>query len=198
VYGTSKKLIEWSQNEPKNDAEWSWIPSENVLTARHVGSGAPWLSVQSIAAIDRKEPFFNGIRVSKKLTGLQGANPAALKVGDLVQVTLTVKTQSSLDWLVINDPVPSGASVLGKGLDGESTMGGDSDGRSSRYPSFVESGFDSVRAYYESVSDGEIVYSYKLRINNAGTFTMPVTRAEAMYAPEVFAELPNESWKVGR
>ena len=30
-----------------------------------------------------------------------------------------------------------------------------------------------------------------LHLNNAGEFTLPATRVEAMYAPEVFGEAPN-------
>ena len=31
-----------------------------------------------------------------------------------------------------------------------------------------------------------------MRLNNPGEFQMPETRVEALYAPEMFAELPNE------
>jgi uncharacterized protein YfaS (alpha-2-macroglobulin family) len=32
---------------------------------------------------------------------------------------------------------------------------------------------------------------YTLRLNNAGDFALPASRVEAMYAPEMFGELPN-------
>ena len=65
-------------------------------------------------------------------------------------------------------------------------------------PVFVENAFDAVRSYYQFVGDGSFSFSYTMRINNAGTFRLPVTRVEAMYAPEVFAELPNVAWTVHR
>jgi uncharacterized protein YfaS (alpha-2-macroglobulin family) len=37
---------------------------------------------------------------------------------------------------------------------------------------------------------------YALRLNQAGVFGLPPTRVEALYAPEVFAEIPNESIQV--
>jgi uncharacterized protein YfaS (alpha-2-macroglobulin family) len=37
---------------------------------------------------------------------------------------------------------------------------------------------------------------YRLRFNNAGELGLPVTRVEAMYAPEMFAELPNAPIRV--
>ena len=39
---------------------------------------------------------------------------------------------------------------------------------------------------------------YTLRLNNAGDFALPPTRAEALYAPEMFGELPNARWKVAQ
>jgi len=36
-----------------------------------------------------------------------------------------------------------------------------------------------------------------VRLNNPGEFNLPATRVEAMYAPEMFGELPNASLTVG-
>ena len=38
--------------------------------------------------------------------------------------------------------------------------------------------------------------SYTVRLNNVGEFALPPTRVEAMYAPEMFGELPNARVKV--
>jgi uncharacterized protein YfaS (alpha-2-macroglobulin family) len=35
-----------------------------------------------------------------------------------------------------------------------------------------------------------------VRLNNAGEFALPPTRAEALYAPEMFGEIPNAKLKV--
>jgi len=32
---------------------------------------------------------------------------------------------------------------------------------------------------------------YTVRLNNEGTFLLPPTRVEALYAPEMFGEIPN-------
>ena len=32
---------------------------------------------------------------------------------------------------------------------------------------------------------------YTVRLNNVGTFSLPPSRVEAMYAPEMFGEVPN-------
>ena len=48
-----------------------------------------------------------------------------------------------------------------------------------------------MRAYYDVLPAGSHSFSYALRLNQDGDFGLPPTRAEAMYAPEFFGELPN-------
>ena len=50
--------------------------------------------------------------------------------------------------------------------------------------------FDSYRAYFEYLPKGKRVIQYTMRLNNPGTFVMPASRIEAMYAPEMFGETP--------
>jgi uncharacterized protein YfaS (alpha-2-macroglobulin family) len=47
------------------------------------------------------------------------------------------------------------------------------------------------RAYYEFVPKGRFTVEYTMRLNNEGRFALPPTRVEAMYAPEMFGEVPN-------
>ena len=49
----------------------------------------------------------------------------------------------------------------------------------------------AFRAYYAFVPAGRWTLEYTLRLDNPGTFVLPATRVEAMYAPEMFGELPN-------
>ena len=56
---------------------------------------------------------------------------------------------------------------------------------------FEERGFEGYRAYYRFVPKGHWSVEYTVRLNNPGTFQLPATRVEAMYAPEMLGELPN-------
>ena len=38
--------------------------------------------------------------------------------------------------------------------------------------------------------------SLPVRVNNAGRFDLPATRVEALYSPEMFGEIPNETVRV--
>jgi uncharacterized protein YfaS (alpha-2-macroglobulin family) len=37
-------------------------------------------------------------------------------VGDVVKVTLEISAQSDMSWVVVDDPIPAGASIQGSGL----------------------------------------------------------------------------------
>lgn len=56
---------------------------------------------------------------------------------------------------------------------------------------FQERGLEALKAYYEYVPEGISKLQYTIRLNNSGTFALPVSRVEAMYAPEMFGETPN-------
>ena len=62
---------------------------------------------------------------------------------------------------------------------------------------FEERKFDSFRAYYRFVPKGKWTVEYTARLNNAGEFLLPPTRVEALYSPEMFAEIPNAQVSVG-
>jgi alpha-2-macroglobulin len=94
---------------------------------------------------------------------------------------------------VVKDGVPSGATILGRGLARESNIaqqGERSEGWT--WPSFIERASESYRAYYRWVPKGKWVSEYTVRLNNAGVFKLPPVRVEAMYAPDVYGEAPVE------
>ena len=61
---------------------------------------------------------------------------------------------------------------------------------------FVERSFEAYRAYYEYLPQGKTRIEYTVRLNNAGDFSLPPTRVEALYAPEVFGAAPNSKVRV--
>jgi uncharacterized protein YfaS (alpha-2-macroglobulin family) len=81
------------------------------------------------------------------------------------------------------------------GQDSRLTMQGETN-KEWIWPAFEERSFESYRAYYSFVPKRKWSLEYTLRLNNAGVFQLPPTRVEAMYAPEMFGELPNKSIRV--
>ena len=117
--------------------------------------------------------------------------------GDVARVSLTLEAQSDTGWVVVDDPIPAGASVLGTGLGHDAgllTQGEKREGWV--HPAFEERRFDAFRAYYSFVPKGKFTVEYTVRLNNPGSFVLPATRVEAMYAPEMFGELPNAKLEV--
>jgi hypothetical protein len=113
--------------------------------------------------------------------------------GDILRVTLEVDASADMAWAVVTDPVPAGASILGGGLGRDSviaTQGEKNTGRGA-WPAFEERDFATFRSYYEYLPKGVARMQYTIRLNNAGTFALPPSRVEAMYAPEMFGEAPN-------
>ncbi|MEX3934769.1 alpha-2-macroglobulin [Paraburkholderia phymatum] len=215
--GATDKVISWSQpaSAAMNDASATAVTKTAVmkptdvrsqllpwplgarnapvpLTLTHDGNGKPWATIESLAAVALKAPFTAGYRITKTVTPIDPAVKGVNTRGDIVRVHLDIDAQTDMTWVVVNDPVPSGATILGSGLGRDSeaaTQGEKSKGYA--WPSFVERGFDGYRAYYDYVPKGKFSVEYTIRLNNVGTFGLPPTRAEALYAPSTFGVLPN-------
>jgi len=123
---------------------------------------------------------------------VSGAAALVWSRGDVVKVRLEIDAQSDMTWVVVNDPIPSGATILGSGLgrDSEAATQGEKspDGA---WPAFIERDFDGYRAYYDYLPKGKLSVEYTVRLNNVGTFGLPPTRVEALYAPSVYGLWPN-------
>jgi uncharacterized protein YfaS (alpha-2-macroglobulin family) len=102
-----------------------------------------------------------------------------------------------MTWVVVTDPIPAGATLLGSGLGRDSAIATTSERPSgSAWLAYEERSFEAFRSYYEYVPKGKFTMTYTFRINNPGEFSLPPTRVEAMYAPEMFGESPNPKWTV--
>lgn len=162
------------------------------LSVTQDGSGQPWLTVQSLAAVPRTQPLFAGYQVKKTLTAIEQAVPGRYTRGDLLRVTLSVTASTDMTWVVVSDPIPAGASILGSGLGRDSLIATQGETRTgAAWPAFEERSFEAYRSYYRYLPKGTVQLQYTLRLNNVGDFAVPPTRVEALYAPEVFGEAPN-------
>ena len=171
--------------------------SRDTLTVTHQGTGKPWLTLQSIAAIQLKEPFNAGYQIKKTITPVEQAVKGVYTRGDVLRITLEVNASADMTWVVITDPVPGGATILGSGLGRDSQIATSGEKKSGAgWPAFEERSFEAFRSYYEYLPKGVVKMEYTVRLNNVGDFALPPSRAEAMYAPEMFGEAPNARVKV--
>jgi uncharacterized protein YfaS (alpha-2-macroglobulin family) len=159
------------------------------------------LTLQSLAAVELKAPFNAGYQIKKTITPVEQAKKAlpagSYTRGDVLRITLEVNASSDMTWVAITDPVPGGATILGSGLgrDSEIATQGEKQGGAG-WSAFEERSFESFRSYYAYLPKGVVKMEYTVRLNNVGTFSLPPSRVEAMYAPEMFGEAPNMRVKV--
>jgi uncharacterized protein YfaS (alpha-2-macroglobulin family) len=162
------------------------------LLARHEGSGKPWLTLQTLAAVPLSEPVAAGYRISRTVTPVQQKAPGRFSRGDVLRVRVQVDASADMGWVVLSDPVPTGATLLGSGLGRDSAIATQGERRdSSGWLAYEERRAEAWRAYWEWLPRGRHVVEYTLRLNSSGRFGLPPTRVEAMYAPGQFGEAPN-------
>jgi hypothetical protein len=173
---------------------------KDMLTVTQQGTGKPWLTLQSVAAVQLKAPFNAGYGIKKTITPVEQAVKNVYSRGDVLLITLEVNATADMTWVAITDPIPAGATILGGGLGRDSEIATKDEKRSDNsgrgWPAFEERSFESFRSYYEYLPKGVVKMEYTIRLNNVGNFSLPPSRVEAMYAPEMFGEAPNAKMQV--
>lgn len=176
---------------------WSKDGSKETLTVTHQGTGKPWLTIQSLAAVPLAAPFNAGYQIKKTITAVEQAVAGKYSRGDVLRVSVEVISSADMTWVAVTDPIPGGATILGGGLGRDSAIASSGERSSGNaWPAFEERSFEAFRAYYEYVPKGRFKFEYTVRLNNVGDFALPPSRVEAMYAPEMFGEIPNARIRV--
>ena len=163
----------------------------------HDGSGKPWVTVTSKAAVPVTVPFCSGYRITKTIV------PVEQKVaGKYVARRRGARAPGHRR---------AGRRDLGGGQRSDPwrrhharhrprsrrpDRSGTREGRLRGWLAYQERSFEAFRAYYRYLPKGAFSVEYTVRLNNPGRFGLPQTRVEAMYAPEMFGESPNAAWTV--
>lgn len=175
-----KKSFVWAQSQKGGALDFGWTSTgDHTVDLKHVGTGAPWSIVAVNAAIPLTTKVERSIQVTKTVIPAQ----STYKKGDVVTVTLKVKPQRDMSFVSLMDPIPAGAKILGSA-------------EGNAWPDTQETAYDAYRASFSWVDGTGFELTYKVQLNNAGTFKLPATRVEAIYMPENFAEVPNTDWTV--
>jgi uncharacterized protein YfaS (alpha-2-macroglobulin family) len=184
----------------KKNQNWNFTLSDKKiqdLKITHNGQGKPWASIQVSAAIPLAKDWDNGIRIRKNTKSIEKKNLlGSNSVGDIIRVRLDWELSAPRTWVVIDDPIPTGATILGTGLGRDSASSSEGEIQNDFYPAYQERSFSGFRSYYEYLPAGKYSLEYTYRLNTQGKFSLPPTRAEAMYSPDIFGETPNEDWSV--
>jgi len=172
---------------------------QNRQPGRH---GKPWVTLQSVASVPVTEPVNAGYRITRDVQAIDPHKPdlpdGHYTRGDILRVTLTIQASADMNWVALTDPIPAGATILGSGLGRDSqiaTTGESGEGRG--HLAWLERSFENWRGYYAFLPRGETTVQYTVRLNQTGQFTLPATRIEALYAPEMYGVAPNGRVVVG-
>ncbi|MGH7914329.1 MAG: alpha-2-macroglobulin family protein, partial [Candidatus Binataceae bacterium] len=201
---TASQQLDWAHDPSGGNLRLAWPPAQADLHIDHKGDGNPWVQIRTRAAIPLKSPFSSGYRITRTLSAVDKNHSGGWRRGDIVRVHLKIEAQTDMTWVVVNDPLPAGASHLGTGMlrdsaiatAGENIAIGNVDANDYYRPDFIERPFDAFRAYYQYIPKGTFEVEYTIRLNQAGVFQLPTTRVEALYEPEMMGELPNAPFEV--
>ena len=198
VVGTSANLgakigsVDWGKSPTGGTVKLAWPAEASLLTVTQDGTGKPWLTVQSWAAVALKQPISAGYSLTRTISAVEQKDKSKWSRGDVLRVRLEVDAQSDMTWVVVSDPLPGGATILGSGLGRDSAIATTGEKRAgTAWPAFEERTFEAFRSYFEYLPRGKHAVEYTVRLNNPGKFALPPSRVEAMYAPESFGEIPN-------
>ncbi len=199
--GMTPQTIDWSRSVEGGAVKLPWPEQSGMLSVTHEGAGKPWLTVQSLAAVPLKAPIRAGYSVARSVVAVEQKDKSdqpKWSRGDVLRVRLEIDAQADMTWVVLSDPVPGGATILGSGLGRDSAIATRGERKQgSAWPAYEERGFEAFRSYFEYLPRGRHIVEYTVRLNNPGRFALPPTRVEAMYAPESFGEAPNAAIEVG-
>ena len=65
------------------------------------------------AAVPLRAPVSAGYRLARQVTVVSARNPGRLTNGDVIRVTLTIDASADRNWVVVADPIPAGATIVG-------------------------------------------------------------------------------------
>ncbi len=200
VLGSEGRVVDWD-NFPRGATAFLPLTAEpDTLHLKHEGPGAPYVSITTLAAVAPAGPVQRGYGITREIRPVERKRPGKWSRGDVLRIRLDIEARDDMGWVVVDDPIPAGATILGGSRLGSArgstllTHGEVNDGRA--WPAWIERRFDSYRAYYEYVPRGRFSLEYTVRLNSDGEFRLPPTRVEAMYAPEMFGEVPNGVFEV--
>lgn len=191
-FAGAKTDFAWAIDNTDGVVETAWPANPEPLRIDHDGNGQPWAMIEGRAALPLQEAISSGYWINRTLSAVERRQEGVWSRGDVARIRLEIEAQTDMSWVVVNDPIPAGALILGSGLGGDSRILSEGEQREGQvWPAYEERRLDSFRAYYHFVPKGRWVVEYTVRLNNPGTFAMPETRVEAMYAPEMYGEIPN-------
>jgi uncharacterized protein YfaS (alpha-2-macroglobulin family) len=178
---------------------------ERTLTLSKEGQGRLYyrLSMDYAPKNLKLEPADHGFAVERLYEGVDSPEDVKqgedgtwrIKAGAKVRVKLTMVATARRYHVALVDPLPAGLEPMNPALAVTGTVPNDPAAQASRGPWWYWMGTwyehqnmrdERVEAFTSLLWEGVYGYSYMARATTPGTFVVPPTKVEEMYAPETF------------
>jgi uncharacterized protein YfaS (alpha-2-macroglobulin family) len=169
---------------------------KETLSLRQAGAGVPYVAAHLLAAVPVTQSIFSGFKIERAIEAVQQKKSGHWSRGDVLKVKMKITSIGDNGWVVIQDPIPAGASILGSGLGKDSSLLNPGNSVNQLWSTFEERSYTAMKMYYYWFPKGTYEVEYRVRLNQAGEFQLPATRVEAMYNPDIYGLTPNAMMKV--
>ncbi len=78
---TQSQITDWKTSPRGKVSEFAWPSAKEDVSITHQGTGRPWLSIQSLAAIPLKEPFSSGYTIQEDDRSRRTERPETMEQG---------------------------------------------------------------------------------------------------------------------
>lgn len=167
-----------------------------IEIARGEGEGALYYTayLNAYLPVAEVQAVSNGLSVTRTYRTLTSDEPVtSARVGELVEVTVTVIAPNALNFIVIEDPLPAGAEVINPNLNTAQQTGTDATFSSNDIGFFNAIWWADVQYYDEKVvlsadyvAPGTYEFTYMMRASVEGTYNVIPTTGREFYLPEVY------------
>lgn len=159
------------------------LKKKNTLEFKQEGKGNLYYTVHLknyADAVSIEKPA-NGLKVTR--TYLKDGKPVdKLHVGDILTVQIVVESPESMNYVMVEDSLPSGFDVINDRLkepENEWEWYG-------YWGDPIDIRDERVVIFRDYLSQGRNEFSYRVRVARDGIYSVPATRAEPMYNPQMF------------
>ncbi len=175
-------------------------PENTFEISRGAGAGSLYYTafLRNFLPVDQVEPLNRGVIVERRYTlqGDESQTPITeARVGDVVDVRLTIIAPNDLHYVIVEDPIPAGTDAVNPELNTSSQIGTQpeinrrdplSQGWGWWWFSNIEFRDDRVVMYSTFLPAGTYEYRYSIRVGLEGVYSViPATAYEA-YFPDVY------------
>jgi len=157
------------------------------------GEGRMYYEVRmTYAPTGKLEPRDEGIVVFKSFETLEGKGiEDSFRLGDLVAVKIKLVIPQARHFVVVEDPLPAGFAPVNLSFETESKELAreiEETKRQSWWQGFrhMEMYNEKILLFADYLPPGIHTHTYLVRVTTPGVYSLPATKAEEMYAPEVF------------